>query len=148
MAVGGGYRKMMARVPVHADRRLIPYVSPRIALSRGQKIDAESIHAVLQAGPPKCMVVCNQAKRSGELQGYVRAGFEEIRRAEQTDAALTKIKARGEQWVECSKRGCRTSAVAAGYACRGANLRVVRSGSKGVCGVVGGGPGAYAIAAK
>src|SRR5260370_23304688 len=106
------------------------------------------MHAVLQAGPPKCMVVCNQAKRSGELQGYVGAGFKEIRRAEQTDAALTKIKARGEQWVECSQRGCRTSEAAAGDACRSANLWVEHSGAKAVCGFVRGSPGAYAIAAK
>jgi hypothetical protein len=53
MAVGCGYRKMMARIPVHPDRRLIPDIAPRVALPRNQYIDAESIHAVLQAGPPE-----------------------------------------------------------------------------------------------
>src|SRR5260370_855921 len=78
----------------------------------------------------------------------MRTNLEEIQRTEQTDGALTKIKARGEQRIECSKRRPRTSVVAAAYACRCANLRPKSGGPKGVCGVVGRGPGANAIWAK
>ena len=53
MRICRGDRKMTARIPVHSDRRLIPDIAPRVALPRNQYIDAESIHAVLQAGPPE-----------------------------------------------------------------------------------------------
>src|SRR5258705_17071 len=94
------------------------------------------------------MVVRNHAERSRQLQTYMRTNLEEIQWAEQTDATLTKIKARGEQRIERSKRRPRTSMVAVGYACRCANLRPKSGGPKGVCGVVGGGPGANAVWAK
>src|SRR5260370_19510848 len=90
------------------------------------------MHAVLQAGPAERMVVRNYAERSRQLHTYMRTNLEEIQRTEQTDAALTKIKARGEQRIECSKRRPRTSVVAAGYACRCANLRPQRGVPKGV----------------
>src|SRR5260370_1444456 len=47
------------------------------------------------------MVVRNYAERSRQLHTYMRTNLEEIQRTEQTDAALTKIKARGEQRIEC-----------------------------------------------
>src|SRR6267154_1625728 len=94
------------------------------------------------------MVVRNHAERSRQLQTYMRTNLEEIQWAKQTDATLTKIKARGEQRIERSKRRPRTSMVAVGYACRCANLRPKSNGPKGVCGVVGGGPGANAVWAK
>src|SRR5258708_7378446 len=94
------------------------------------------------------MVVRNHAERSRQLHTYMRTNLEEIQGAEQTDAALTKIKARREQRIERSKRRPRTSMVAACYACRCANLRPNSGGPKGVCGVVGGGPGANAVWAK
>src|SRR5713226_2065199 len=78
------------------------------------------------------MVVRNHAERSRQLHTYMRTNLEEIQGAEQTDTALTKIKARGEQRIERSKRRPRTSMVAAGYACRGANLRPKSDGPKGV----------------
>src|SRR5258707_13851699 len=91
------------------------------------------------------MVVRNYAERSRQLHTYMRTNLEEIQRTEQTDAALTKIKARGEQRIECSKRRPRTSVVAAGYAFRCANLRPKSGGPKGVCGDVGRRPGANAV---
>src|SRR5712664_1289594 len=69
------------------------------------------------------MVVRNHAERSRQLQTYMRTNLEEIQWAEQTDATLTKIKARGEQRIERSKRRPRTSMVAVGYACRCARPR-------------------------
>src|SRR5260370_2037162 len=109
---------------------------------------AEAILHVLQAGPTESMVVRNPAERSRQLQTYMRTNLEEIQWAEQTDATLTKIKARGEQRIERSKRRPRTSMVAVGYACPCANLRPKSGGPKGVCGVVGGGPGANAVCAN
>src|SRR5260370_7785951 len=91
------------------------------------------------------MVVRNHAERSRQLQTYMRTNLEEIQWAEQTDATLTKIKARGEQRIERSKRRPRTSMVAVGYACRCANLRPKSNGPKGVGGAVGGSPAAHAV---
>src|SRR5260370_813998 len=111
-------------------------------------MDGERREAVLQAGPPESMVVRNHAERSRQLQTYMRTNLEEIQWAEQTDATLTKIKARGEQRIERSKRRPRPSIVAGGYACRCANLRPTTSGPKGDWVDVGGGLGAKSVWAK
>jgi len=104
---------MTARIPVHSNRWLIPDVTPRIALSGTSR---------LMPSPytPSCRLVrqnvwssATTLRRSRQLHTYMRTNLEEIQRTEQTDAALTKIKARGEQRIECSKRrpqnlrGCR-----------------------------------------